>query len=48
MSDLHVLLAKEGIEEISSESFRESAHLQMENLKVIYHLLTSSNQIFKL
>ncbi|XP_068722865.1 gamma-aminobutyric acid type B receptor subunit 1-like isoform X2 [Montipora capricornis] len=33
MSDLHVLLAKEGIEEISSESFRESAHLQMENLK---------------
>lgn len=35
MSDLHVLFLKNGIKHISSESFRDNARVQMENLKVI-------------
>ena len=34
MSDLHVLFLKNGIKHISSESFRDNARVQMENLKV--------------
>ena len=36
MSDLHVQFVNEGIKEIASESFRDSAVLQMESLKVIH------------
>lgn len=34
MSDLRVLFLKNGIKHISSESFREDARVQMENMKV--------------
>lgn len=36
MSDLHVQFVNEGIKEIASEGFRDSAVLQTESLKVIH------------
>lgn len=37
VTDLHTLFLENGIVKLSSESFREDAHAQVENMKVTYH-----------